>query len=91
MSKEYKKDPQATLDYTFDWSDWLNDSDSIATNEVTVSSVDITLESKTANAGAVTAWISGGVENKRYGVTCKITTAEGRIDERTIYLYVLNR
>ena len=54
------KDPQALLDYQFDWSDWLSaDGDTITDHTVTVST-GLTLENSTRSSTAVTAWISGG-------------------------------
>jgi len=41
--------------------------------------------------GKVTAWISGGENGKTYRVSCKITTTEGRIDERSIFIKVKDR
>lgn len=89
------KDPDAKLDYTFDWTEWLTDvADTIASAVVTVPS-GLTLESSVVTGGnlKVVAWISGGTAGKVYPIKCKITTSAitPRIDERTIYIKVVER
>lgn len=85
------KDPDATLDYTFDWSDWLDEGETITTSDVTVSGV--VLESAALAGAFVTAWVSGGTAEQRASVTCKVTTSNvpPRIDQRTIYLLIAER
>lgn len=85
----FTKDPDATLDYSFDWSSWLEDGETIASQTVTVDS-DLTEDSISASDSAVTVWVSGGTAGQRYSIACKITTDNNpaRIDERTIYIQV---
>jgi hypothetical protein len=84
------KDPQAVLDYTVDWTDWLVTGDTITSHTVTVPA-GITEDSSTDTDTAVTAWISGGTAGTRYDVVYHITTTAGRQDDRTITLTVQNR
>lgn len=93
-------DPDSMLDYTFNWSDWLNAvSDSIATREIVVDGV--TLSSSSIIDGAteggvnvsnsrVIVWLRNPVA-PRASCTCRITSVAGRVDDRTIYLIVRNR
>jgi hypothetical protein len=85
------KDPQATLDYPFDWSRWLAIvGDSIASVVWTLDAgIAKTAESFTSQTATV--WISGGTVGLKYKVVCRITTTAGRIDERTIVLKVVER
>lgn len=86
-----KKDPNAVLDYTVDWTAWLAPiSDSIVAVEW-VTSAGIAFISATHTATTATAWISGGVVDADEFVTCRITTAGGRTDDRTIHLSMLER
>lgn len=84
------KDPGARLDYSWDWTAWLAGA-SDAIKSVSVTGVGCTVESSTFNAGIVTAWVSGGVEYVPASLTCQITTQSNRIDERTVYLKMVNR
>lgn len=92
MPQSFVKDPNAVLDYTFDWSDWLATGDTISTRSVTADS-GITVDSSAiiASSTAVQVWLSSGTAGKRYDVTCRITTAGGRTDDRTIAIEVENR
>lgn len=94
MTSRYLKDPDAVLDYQWDWralthevpnakSDWLAASETITSYTVTVPS-GITLDSSSESDGAVTAWLSGGTAGQSYEVTCSIVTSHGREDDRTI-------
>lgn len=90
MTDSFVKDPQAVLDYQWDWSAWLATSETISTYDVTVSS-GITLNSDSASTTAVTAWIQGGTDGTKYTATCQIVTNQGRTDERTITLVAQSR
>lgn len=95
--RSFKKDPNAELDYTFDWAPWLTPiSDTIASvswilNDGTVIVGGIALESQANTATTATAVISGGVVDTTELLTCRITTTGGRIDDRSIELRILNR
>lgn len=85
----FVKDPDATLDYGWDWSAWL-DGDTIATAEV-LAEDGITVDSDSATATTVTVWLSGGTVDEEYRVTSRITTGGGRTDDRTMTIYVQHR
>ena len=89
MSTRYTKDPDAVLDFTFDWSEWLADGETISSHTVTVSGV--TRDSSTNTTTTVTAWISGGTVSAPATVACRVTTSAGRTDERTISLRISQR
>jgi len=88
--KTFVKDPDAVLDYAFDWTEWLQASETI---NIYILSVDIgiTKDSDNENAGIVTVWLSGGTDGERYKVACKITTNLGRTDERTAEIVMRER
>lgn len=83
-------DPDALLDYGWDWSEWLG-SDTITGHTVTVVSGGVTIANQAHDATSVTAWITGGTQGSFAGVTCHITTAGGRADDRTLTLAVRQR
>lgn len=90
MKPEFEKDPDALLDYCWDWSGWLSEGDAIVTAEV-IAPEGLTVNTPAISDGKVVAWISGGVEGRHYPVTCRVTTSAGRIDDRSILLVVKNR
>ncbi len=82
MPRSFTHDPDAVLDYLFDWSDWLG-ADTIASHTVTAGT-GLTVDSSTATTTAVTVWLSGGSVGASYAVACHIVTAAGREDDRTV-------
>ena len=90
----YIKDPEAVLDYAFDWSDWLDSTSSpaetISSHTVTVPS-GITKDSDRESGETVTIWLSGGTEGNNYKVECKIVTSESRTEERSITILCQER
>ena len=89
------KDPDATLDFAFDWSDWLATSETISSYTITAQD-GITLETEAPHEqsesnGKIIYWLSGGTASSWYSVACKITTNAGRIDERTMTISVKDR
>lgn len=82
------KDPQAVLDYPFDWTAWLTPlSDTILSVAFTLTGGGTVLRQTNSPMIAV-AWISGGTAGSTLALTCKITTVGERTDERTVYLKV---
>ena len=87
----FTKDPDATLDYESDWSAFLAaDSDTITNATVTATS-GITVSNVSWTDTIVTYWLSGGTDRQEYSVTVRITTAAGRIDDRTDTVKVQNK
>lgn len=85
----FNKDPNATLDYTIDWRQWLGD-DQIATSTWTLP-VGITNAGATFSISTSTVWLSGGTAGSSYSVYCQITTIGGRTEKRTIKVNAVDR
>jgi len=89
----YQKDKSGKLDYTIDWSDWLN-GDIIASSTWTVPS-DLTQVSAGIDSPATTTtiWLTGGTLGSFHKVSNKITTntSPQRIATRSIYLEIVKR
>jgi hypothetical protein len=89
------KDPQATLDYQFDWSAYLTPiTDTIAGVNFTLSGSDsASLATSSFNATSATAWVSGGQVGETIQVDCKITTSSvpARVDSRSIFIKIKDR
>jgi hypothetical protein len=92
-----EKDPDARLDYTIDWSDWVsNDTLQTAvwrTSTITGDPAPLTLVSNVTNTGqgVSTVLITGGSAGNTYTVTCKVTTTNALIDERYFRIIAKNR
>jgi hypothetical protein len=88
--RTWVKDPDATLDWPFDYLRWLVPGEEIVASTV-VADAGITVVSSSHTATNVVVWLSGGVNGASYTVTSRITTNAGRIDDRSITIHVLNR
>lgn len=84
----FTKDPDARLDFSVDWTAWL-DGDTIVASEWTP--VGLTVDTPIVAAGKTTAWVSGGLPGSTHRLTNRITTSTGRIDDRTLLIRVLER
>jgi len=96
LGKTIPKDPDAVLDYSFNWNDaddpWLAVLEAITSRTVTVAA-GLTKDSDSELNGKVSVVLSGGTAGTTYKVSCKITTdaTPARIDERSIYIQVEER
>ncbi len=106
MTQVFVQDPQAKLDYQWDWFNpapgqtvgWLAVGETISTFTVAALPADLVIGNGTTGgpapsqaSGKVTAWLSGGVAGTRYAITCHITTSAGRVDDRTIWLNIADQ
>lgn len=81
-----EKDPDATKDYEFDFTDWLG-TDTISSFTLTTDT-GITVASSSNTTQRVTTWLSGGTAGVDYRHACKIVTAGGRTEVRTMIIPV---
>lgn len=95
---EWIKDPDAVLDYKFDYaaltnstgtSDWLASGETVTNQTITITPVTaspLTEDSSsiTDTDTSVTVWLSGGLAGTEYSVACLIVTSASRTDERTM-------
>jgi hypothetical protein len=86
MGNYFFKDPEAILDYSWDWTDWLGPEEVITTQDVVAEGV--LAETPTCSGGIVTCRLSGGTIGVSASATCHITTSAGQADDRTIHLVI---
>ncbi len=85
----FTKDPDAILDYHFDWAggeDWLDD-DAISSSSWIVPS-GITNDLDTNTTTVATIWLSGGTAGQTYVVVNRIVTVDGRTNDASIIINV---
>lgn len=89
-------DPDAILDYVWDWTAWLEPvADDIVSYSI-ICEDGMTLVSSSATANAVTAFLSftgdiDAAQETKPTATCRIVTTGGRTDDRTIYFKIKER
>jgi len=101
MADTFIKDPDAVLDYKFDWkaltngsgtSDWLATAETINTFTIDADSgITVNSSAKSDADTSVTVWLSGGTAGTDYAVRCEIVTSLTRTDERTMTIQVRER
>ena len=84
----FTKDPNAVLDYTLDWSDWL-ETDTIAASTWTVDA-GLTKDSDSFTPTTTTVWLSGGTAGRVYEALNRIVTAGGRTADRVLIFRMLD-
>jgi len=87
----FKKDPDATLDYTFDWSAYLTPLSDVIQSATFVADAPLITSNPSHTPTAATCFVSGGVAGTQLTLTCRITTTGGRTDDRSITLKIVNR
>lgn len=90
MPQSFVHDPDAVLDYTIDWSDWL-DGDTISTSVWAVASGTVTLATPVINGDLTQVWVSAATIDTVAAIRNRITTAAGRTDDRTLTLAIRQR
>lgn len=83
----FDHDPNARLDYSWNWSSWLSTGETIV-SYAAVPTTGVTVVSSGEGSGVVTAWVTATVSGS---VTCSIVTSDDRRDDRTIAIWVKNR
>jgi len=101
MPDTFIKDPDAVLDYKFDWkaltngtgtSDWLQTAETIASHTIDADTGITVASSALSDANtSVTVWLSGGTAGTDYSVRCEVVTSGARTDERTMTIQCRER
>ncbi|MBK7002098.1 MAG: hypothetical protein IPH35_19700 [Rhodoferax sp.] len=91
MSRTFKKDPDAELDFMVDWADWLEPMADTIASVAWIPDTGLTVGATAMTTTTATAFISGGTAGDTLNVVCRVTTAGGRTDDRTITINIVNR
>jgi hypothetical protein len=98
-SQKWIKDPSANLFYLFDFAQRTNKTgyadDYLQSNETITSAIintDTDLQVSNieiiSNSTQVRFFVTGGIVDQQYNVTCRINTNQGQVDEFTKILLV---
>lgn len=85
----FRKDPDAVLPYYIDWSDWLEDGDTIASSSWSVTGITQDSESETTTVTKIV--LSGGTVGVAASATNEIVTANGYTAQRTLTFTIVER
>lgn len=85
------KDPDASLDFAVDWSDWLLGEGDTGASAVWIVPDGLTKVAESFTGGKHTIRLSGGTEGADYALTSRVTTTGGEVDDRTLRITVRQR
>jgi hypothetical protein len=86
-SNVFGKTPSAVLDYIWDWSEWLQTSETLDTVTVTVPA-GITEDYEANTNSLVVIWLSGGTDGSDYELLCHVVTNQAREENSTMTIKV---
>jgi hypothetical protein len=87
MFPTYVKDPDAAIDYSVDWSDWLPADERIESSTWILPAA-ITVVAEQATSTRATVIVQGGTSGEPYDLVNRIVTSGGKQEDRTITLVV---
>ena len=90
----YPKDPASNVDFSIDWSAWLQDGETIASALWSVdppSDSSVSLGVQTAGQTVTSVFAAGGRPGHRYRLTCQALSSENRTAERSIILRIMEQ
>lgn len=79
-------DPSAKTDYSVDWTDWMATGDAIAISTWAIAPAGPMLTDEAVAGATAQVFIESCVRGVVYRLTNRITTNQGRTDERSIVL-----
>lgn len=84
------KDPDEVLDYELDWSTRLATGDTITASSWSIATGDeeLVIGETSFTDSTTTLWLSGGTLSTTYKVLNRVTTAQGRVHDKTTYLRI---
>lgn len=85
---QLNKDPNAVKDYGFDWSLWMSSGDAISSSVFSAGTLAVT--SSSISSYHTTCFIGSGTAGESHRVTNRITTSQGRIEEASFDMRVIN-
>lgn len=81
------KDPSAIKDYGIDWALWMSSGDTISSSVFSAGTLSVT--SSSVSSYTTMCFISSGTADNTHRVTNRIVTTQGRTDERSFSLRII--
>ena len=85
------KDPNAHIDYPFDWSAWLADVEDTLNPAGCIALINGEDSDLITNVDPDAVWVEGGTVGETLQLTCRINTTGGRTDDRSVWLKIKER
>lgn len=85
------KDPDAIIDFVWDWTLWLQSNETISSSTFFITGAGLTTPSNSFTTVKTAVFLAAGTIGTTYTVTNRIVTNQGRTDERSIYVKPISR
>lgn len=89
QTRNLPKGELSVLNIGLNWADWL-ETDTITLSEWTADA-ELILTRKQNTTTTTSCYVSGGILNKTYQITNKITTLDGKVDTRYVTIVIDNQ
>lgn len=89
QTRHLPKGELSVLNIGLDWADWLG-TDTITLSEWTADA-ELILTRKQNTTTTTSCYVAGGILNKTYQITNKITTLDGKVDTRYVTIVIDNQ
>ena len=89
QTRHLPKGEVSVLNIGLNWAEWL-ETDTITLSEWTADA-ELTLSRKQNTTTTTSCYVSGGILNKTYQITNKITTLDGKVDTRYVTIVIDNQ
>lgn len=86
-------DPDSTLDFTVDFTDWLDDVETPSVAVTVDAPLQVTTPAPAFSGKLATAWIvaTGATPGRKYLVRFRVTTDAGRATDRSFWILIKSR
>ena len=89
QTRNLPKGELSLLNIGLNWAEWL-ETDTITLSEWTADA-ELTLSRKQNTTTTTSCYVAGGILNKSYQITNKITTLDGKVDTRYVTIVIDNQ
>ena len=89
QTRNLPKGELSLLNIGLNWAEWL-ETDTLILSEWTADA-ELTLSRKQNTTTTTSCYVSGGILNKTYQITNKITTLDGKVDTRYVTIVIDNQ
>lgn len=90
----YDKDPAAVKDYGLNWTAWMSSGDTISTSvwsgDIAANSSTLLVTSSSISSHTTICFVGSGTAGGVHRVSNRIVTAQGRTEERSLDMRIIN-
>lgn len=86
---QFTKDPSAVKDYGFTWNSWMSSGDTISSSVFSASG-DCVVTSSSISSHTTICFVGSGTAGTAQKISNRIVTSQGRTEERSFDMRIIN-